>query len=90
MRSSRQMRAVVATAGDARIDYIALVDPETLQPVGQVHGRTLAALAVWIENTRLIDNCLLEPPTLSAREEFKSPIFVDRKIGASLADSGSP
>ena len=58
----RQMHSVVETAGDAAIDYIALVDPETLQPVVQVCGRTLAALAVRIENTRLIDNCLLEPP----------------------------
>jgi pantoate--beta-alanine ligase len=56
-----QMRAMIETAEDARIDYIALVDPETLQPVKTITGRTLAALAVKIENTRLIDNCLLEP-----------------------------
>ena len=57
-----QMRKVILTAEDARIDYIALVDPETLQPVSTIAGRTLAALAVTIENTRLIDNCLIEPP----------------------------
>ncbi len=56
-----QMRKVILTADDARIDYVALVDPETLQPVSTITGRTLAALAVTIENTRLIDNCLLEP-----------------------------
>jgi pantoate--beta-alanine ligase len=56
-----QMRKVIITAEDARIDYIALVDPETLQSVLSITGRTLAALAVTIENTRLIDNCLLEP-----------------------------
>ncbi len=55
------MRKVILTAEDARIDYIALVDPNTLQPVKAITGRTLAALAVTIENTRLIDNCLLEP-----------------------------
>ncbi len=55
-----QMRAVIRTAEDARIGYIALVDPETLQPVETITGRTLAALAVTIESTRLIDNCLLE------------------------------
>jgi len=64
-RSTQQiaarMREVIATAEDARIDYIALVDPETLEPVRQIASRTLAALAVRIENTRLIDNCLLEP-----------------------------
>jgi pantoate--beta-alanine ligase len=55
------MREVIETAPDARIDYIALVDPDTLQPVETLSGPTLAALAVKIENTRLIDNCLLEP-----------------------------
>jgi pantoate--beta-alanine ligase len=57
-----KMRDTILTAADARIDYIALVDPETLKPVLDLTGRTLAALAVTIENTRLIDNCLLEPP----------------------------
>ncbi len=56
-----RMRQVILSAADARIDYVALVDPETLQPVKILAGRTLAALAVKIENTRLIDNCLLEP-----------------------------
>ncbi|MEN6406467.1 MAG: pantoate--beta-alanine ligase [Thermoguttaceae bacterium] len=54
-----EMRSVIETAEDARIDYIALVDPETFRPVETVAGPTLAALAVKIENTRLIDNCLL-------------------------------
>jgi len=35
----------------ARIDYAELVDPETFQALGR-----LAVLAVWIGNTRLIDN----------------------------------
>jgi pantoate--beta-alanine ligase len=56
-----QMRHIIKTAEDAQIDYIALVDPDTLEPVETIGGRTLAALAVKIENTRLIDNCLLEP-----------------------------
>ena len=41
------------------IDYLALVDPETLQPVVRVSGPTAALLAVRIDGTRLIDNCLL-------------------------------
>jgi pantoate--beta-alanine ligase len=54
-----RMREVIETAEDARIDYVALVDADTLQPVERITGRTLAVLAVKIENTRLIDNCLL-------------------------------
>jgi len=42
-----------------RIDYVALVDPETLQEVEAVRGQARLLLAVWINNTRLIDNTLL-------------------------------
>jgi pantoate--beta-alanine ligase len=56
-----QMREMIEIADDARIDYVALVDPDTLRPVETVAGPTLAALAVTIEDTRLIDNCILEP-----------------------------
>ncbi len=56
----RQMRQVIGQARDARIDYVALVDPETLEPIERVTGRTLAVLAVKIEDTRLIDNKILE------------------------------
>lgn len=55
-----RMREVIETAEDARIDYIAIADPETLEPVETITGPTLAALAVKIENTRLIDNCILK------------------------------
>lgn len=56
-----QMRQTILSAGEVRIDYVALVDPETLQPVEAVQRPTLAAVAVRIGTTRLIDNALLEP-----------------------------
>ena len=59
---AQRMREVIITAADAEIDYIALVDPDSLEPVDEITARTLAAVAVKIENTRLIDNCFLEPP----------------------------
>jgi pantoate--beta-alanine ligase len=59
-----RMHKIIETADDARIDYIALVDPDTLAPVVRIASRTLAVLAVKIENTRLIDNSLLEPPAV--------------------------
>lgn len=58
---AQRMRDLILMAGDARIDYVALVAPETLESVTTISGPTLAALAVKIENTRLIDNCILEP-----------------------------
>jgi pantoate--beta-alanine ligase len=57
---ARRMAELIQTVPDARIDYVALVDPETLEPVEAIRGRTLAAVAVVIGQTRLIDNCLLE------------------------------
>jgi pantoate--beta-alanine ligase len=57
------MRRTILSAPDARIEYVALVDPDTLQPVERIDRRTVAALAVRIGSTRLIDNLLLEPPT---------------------------
>jgi pantoate--beta-alanine ligase len=56
-----RMREVIRTAEDAQIDYLVLVDPETLVPVHTITGPTLAVVAVRIHNTRLIDNCVLEP-----------------------------
>ncbi len=58
---AQRMRQVIAEADDAHIDYVALADPDTLEPVEQLSGPTLAALAVEIENTHLIDNRLLQP-----------------------------
>ncbi len=57
---AEQMTEQILAAG-ATIDYVALVDPNSLAAVGQINGPTLAALAVRIDGTRLIDNALLEP-----------------------------
>ncbi len=43
------------------IEYVALADPETLEPVESISGETVIALAVQIGKTRLIDNCLARP-----------------------------
>jgi pantoate--beta-alanine ligase len=44
----------------ARIDYVELVDPETLRPLERVQAPALLALAVRFSRARLIDNALLE------------------------------
>lgn len=62
---TRRMRETILAAGPLEIDYVALVDPVSLEEVEAVRGRTLAALAVRVGATRLIDNCLLDP---AARE----------------------
>ena len=56
------MRAVIARAPAAKIDYVEIVDDETLQPLaGPIARPALAALAVWVGTPRLIDNAVLRP-----------------------------
>ena len=43
------------------IDYVAIVHPETLEPVEQITGPVLLAIAVRIGQARLIDNILAAP-----------------------------
>ena len=57
-----EMRAMIEAEPLARIDYVALCDPETLQAVDRIEGSTLAALAVRFGSTRLIDNILITAP----------------------------
>lgn len=51
---------------DTAPDYVSLVDPETLHDLKEVHDRCLAALAVRIGKTRLIDNMVFERTTKGA------------------------
>ena len=60
------MREIIATAADAVIDYAAVVDPNTLEPVSNVTAPVQALLAVRIGGVRLIDNLRLIPPEISA------------------------
>jgi pantoate--beta-alanine ligase len=53
-------RNVISQAPLARIDYVELVDAETLQPVETARPNSLLALAVFFGKTRLIDNIRLE------------------------------
>ena len=43
----------------AKVDYVEIVDAETLQPVGKAGKNSLLAAAVYFGKTRLIDNLLL-------------------------------
>lgn len=56
----RVVRAVVARAPAARLDYVAFFDPETLQPLRVVRRGAQMALAVYLGPTRLIDNARLD------------------------------
>jgi len=55
------MKEHIIREQDARIDYIAITEPETLAPIEQLLPDTMAlvVLAVHIGTTRLIDNILI-------------------------------
>jgi pantoate--beta-alanine ligase len=46
---------IAATPG-AKLDYIEAASWETLDPLDELHGDVLIALAVYFGTTRLIDN----------------------------------
>jgi pantoate--beta-alanine ligase len=54
-----RMRELIEGEELARIDYISVTDPETLQELDRIHGPALVSLAVHIGRTRLIDNIVL-------------------------------
>ena len=53
-----QVRGHLESAFDV-IDYVAVADADTLQPIARVHDRALLAVAARIGTTRLIDNLVL-------------------------------
>jgi pantoate--beta-alanine ligase len=55
-RLKADLAKLIATAPQARLDYVEFFDPETLAPVAQVAHGAHVALAVFIGQTRLIDN----------------------------------
>ena len=50
---------VVETEPGVRLDYLGVVDPDTLLPVDFAGAGTLAAIAAYVGSTRLIDNFLV-------------------------------
>jgi len=55
-----EMTSVIKKTEHTKIDYISIVNADTLEDLSTINGKALAAVAVWIGNTRLIDNTILE------------------------------
>jgi pantoate--beta-alanine ligase len=47
-------------------EYLELVDPDTLEPVTELRGETLAVVAARLGSTRLIDNIVIHPVTAAS------------------------
>ncbi len=59
-------QAVLEQAEGVRIEYVEAVDAETLQTAATLERPILLAIAARVGNTRLIDNTVLRPSTLSS------------------------
>jgi len=63
-RSAPLLRAAaeeVFSGAEIDVEYLALVDPDTLEEVDEIAGPTLCAVAARLGEVRLIDNTLLLP-----------------------------
>ena len=55
-------RQVVEREPAVRLEYLEVVEPREMQPVEDVVGPVIAAGAIWVGGTRLIDNVICVPP----------------------------
>ncbi|RKZ25627.1 pantoate--beta-alanine ligase [bacterium] len=54
-----KMKDFISNSGDFEIQYIDIVDADTLKPVNMVQNKVMIALAVFLGETRLIDNIIV-------------------------------
>jgi pantoate--beta-alanine ligase len=63
---------ILREANSPVIEYVAIVDRETLHPVRTLAGRIIIALAVRLGKTRLIDNFMFDV------QPAKNPLMIPR------------
>jgi pantoate--beta-alanine ligase len=59
---TRAAAATIPRDDRLRLEYLEIVEPENMQPVDRIDGPVLAAGALWVGSTRLIDNLRCSPP----------------------------
>ena len=58
-RLRQEMTSLIESEPLARIDYVSVADPDTLDELEEIDRPALVSMAVWIGKTRLIDNVTL-------------------------------
>lgn len=56
----KAMRETIEAEPLAKIDYVSIVDAVSIEPIEQLQGEILGAIAVYIGKTRLIDNFMMD------------------------------
>src|SRR5262249_32649249 len=54
-------KSVISEESGVKLDYLEIVDPDSLEPLQQVTSGALVAIAALVGSTRLIDNIVLRP-----------------------------
>jgi len=54
-------RKILTSIKNAKFDYASIVDGSTLEPVKRINAPVVAAVALRVGKTRLIDNAVLKP-----------------------------
>ena len=57
-RAKEAALKVMSEEPSLRVEYLEIIDPESMKPVDEIRGRVRIAGAVWAGETRLIDNVL--------------------------------
>ena len=55
-----EMTSIIKSEKHTEIDYVSIVNHNTLEDVSRINGKAVAAVAVRVGDTRLIDNIILE------------------------------
>jgi pantoate--beta-alanine ligase len=62
-RLESALRGMLEAIPESRLDYAAIVDDETMQPLARIDGTALLAVAIYLGKTRLIDNVTIYQTT---------------------------
>ena len=54
------IKEIISRIAPQNIDYVSIVDVDTLQPLDEITKQARVALAIWVGKTRLIDNMHLQ------------------------------
>jgi pantoate--beta-alanine ligase len=54
------LKPILCSDPTITLDYLALIDNQTLEELAEIQGQARLAIAAWVGHTRLIDNILLE------------------------------
>jgi len=75
-----EMRKTFGAEPRVQLDYAAIVDPATLEPVAQVIPGSVALLAATLGTVRLIDNLIFGPPGSPPQLRPQLPLRSNRRI----------